>query len=60
MDFAVDELFLKVTPLHKAAADIQKELNKLQMSVSETKKKNKDKEMKKWYNFFVFPVVLLS
>lgn len=47
MDFAVDELFLNVTPLHKAAADIQKELNKLQTLVSETKKKNKDKEMKK-------------
>ncbi|XP_005742400.1 uncharacterized protein LOC102196377 [Pundamilia nyererei] len=34
MDFAVDELFLNVTPLHKAAADIQKELNKLQTSDS--------------------------
>ncbi|XP_063316859.1 23 kDa integral membrane protein-like [Pelmatolapia mariae] len=34
MDFAVDELFLNVTPLHNAAADIQKELNKLQTSDS--------------------------
>ncbi|XP_061570156.1 23 kDa integral membrane protein-like [Cololabis saira] len=34
MGFAVDELFLNATPLHSAAADIQREVNKLQASDS--------------------------
>ncbi|CAN9508370.1 unnamed protein product [Ophioblennius macclurei] len=34
MDSAVDELFLNVTPLHRADHDIQRELNKLQSSDS--------------------------
>lgn len=38
MDSAVDEVFLNVTPLHKADHDIQRELNKLQASVRDIKK----------------------
>lgn len=34
MDDAVDELFLNVTPLHRSQPYIQRELNKLQLSVS--------------------------
>lgn len=34
MDGAVDEVFLNVTPLHRTEPDIQRELNKLQLSVS--------------------------
>lgn len=35
MDGAVDELFLNVTPLHRAEPYIQSELNKLQLSVTQ-------------------------
>ena len=34
MDGAVDELFLNVTPLHGSEPYIQRELSKLQLSVS--------------------------
>lgn len=34
MDGAVDELFLNVTPLHRADPYIQRELSKLQLSVT--------------------------
>lgn len=40
MDSAVEEVFLNVTPLHRAERDIQSELNKLQASV-------RDKEMQR-------------
>lgn len=37
MDSAVEEVFLNVTPLHRAEHYIQSELNKLQSSVRVTK-----------------------
>lgn len=40
MDGAVDEVFLNVTPLHRAERYIQSELNKLQVSVRNVNKQN--------------------
>lgn len=42
MDSAVDELFLNVTPLHKADHYIQHELNKLQGSVRDKEQSQKE------------------
>lgn len=39
MDGAVDEVFLNVTPLHRAGRYIQSELNKLQVSVRNVQNK---------------------
>lgn len=36
MDGAVDEVFLNVTPLHRIEPYVQRELNKLQLSVSKS------------------------